>query len=668
MTMRLFVNGSLVATTAATGAIDQSTQPLRIGSVEASGDFFPGIIDEVRVSNLVRYTTSFTPSSGPFVTDSNTVGLWHLDEGSGATTADASGHANTGTLIGNAKWSTDSLFTNPPPAITRVVATNIADTAATVSWTTDRPASSQVFYGTSATYGSSTTLDNTLITNHSQAISGLTPGTTYHVQVRSADASGNASASSDYTFATTGAISAPNISGVAVSNLTATSASITWSTDIPSDSQVSYGLTSAYGSNTAVDATLVTAHGQALSGLTPSTTYHFQVASRAQGGGRSVSGDTVFTTAAPTAALVGQWSPLMSWPIVAVNMTLLQTGQVLLWHVWEYNQTPSARLWDPGSQTFVGVPNLAAAMFCAATAALPDGRIVVVGGHNGDDTGINTASIFDPIRSTWAPLPNMHSARWYPGAATLPDGRVIVLGGEVTPGVDTLTQEIYDPVSNSWNMSGTLMPASVLTNDEQYPHSVVLPDGRLFVTSGTDLQSRVLNLTNQAWTSIGVSPAASGSAIQYRPGKILATGGGTGNANPVVATTAVIDMNQPNPAWRTTAPMAFPRYWHNLVALPDGKVLAVGGGDMYTYAATTGPLAAELWDPGTETWSTVAAMSERRMYHSSALLLPMEECLLPAAKATWTTLRPRFTRRPICSTGRGLRSETLPRAPHMEPV
>src|SRR5207302_5957481 len=71
------------------------------------------------------------------------------------------------------------------------------------------------------------------------------------------------------------------------------------------------------------------------------------------------------------------------------------------------------------------------------------------------------------------------------------------------------------------------------------------------------------------------------SAVQYRPGKILTAGGGTGNANPVVATTAVIDMNQPNPSWRTTAPIASPRYWHNLVSLPDGKVLAVGGGNSY---------------------------------------------------------------------------------------
>jgi hypothetical protein len=62
--------------------------------------------------------------------------------------------------------------------------------------------------------------------------------------------------------------------------------------------------------------------------------------------------------------------------------------------------------------------------------------------------------------------------------------------------------------------------------------------------------------------------------------------------------------------------MAFPRYEHTLVVLPDGKVLAVGGATTLSQTSTDGTLAAELWDPNTETWTTMAAMRDPRTYHS----------------------------------------------------
>jgi len=52
---------------------------------------FSGWVDEVRISNVVRYTGDFTPPSTPFVPDGNTVGLYPLDEGSGTTVRDMSG-------------------------------------------------------------------------------------------------------------------------------------------------------------------------------------------------------------------------------------------------------------------------------------------------------------------------------------------------------------------------------------------------------------------------------------------------------------------------------------------------------------------------------------------------------------------------------------------------
>jgi hypothetical protein len=118
--MRVFINGVQAGQLAKTGQIDQTGQPLRIASADGSGDFFAGVIDEVRLSNVIRYTTGFTVPSGPFTADTNTAGLWHLDEGSGTTTADASGKGNTGTLQAGPTWVADSPFGGASSATSQV--------------------------------------------------------------------------------------------------------------------------------------------------------------------------------------------------------------------------------------------------------------------------------------------------------------------------------------------------------------------------------------------------------------------------------------------------------------------------------------------------------------------------------------------------------------------
>jgi GH25 family lysozyme M1 (1,4-beta-N-acetylmuramidase) len=88
---------------------------------------------------------------------------------------------------------------------------------------------------------------------------------------------------------------APTISNVQVSGVTSSSATITWTTNAGATSQVKYGLTSSYGSQTALDSTLVTSHSVNVTGLQASTTYHFQALST-NGSGSAQSTDGTFTT------------------------------------------------------------------------------------------------------------------------------------------------------------------------------------------------------------------------------------------------------------------------------------------------------------------------------------------------------------------------------------
>ena len=90
----------------------------------------------------------------------------------------------------------------------------------------------------------------------------------------------------------------PTISNPAATNVTASSATITWTTNVAASSWVDYGATNVYD-RSAANETLVTAHSILLTGLSPATTYHYKITSRA---GAAVStGDLTFTTPIITA-------------------------------------------------------------------------------------------------------------------------------------------------------------------------------------------------------------------------------------------------------------------------------------------------------------------------------------------------------------------------------
>ncbi|MFA6445966.1 MAG: peptidoglycan-binding protein, partial [Candidatus Paceibacterota bacterium] len=176
-------------------------------------------------------------------------------------------------------------------------------------------------YGTTTSYGSQVSTAGTFgIGSFSKGVTGLTCGTTYHYNAFATNSAGTAT-TSDQTL-TTGScadITAPNISAVA-SSTTTTTATITWTTNESASSTVNYGATSSYG-NTSTSASFVTSHSITLTGLTASTTYHFQVASSDASGNVATSSDQTFVTAAvdetPTPNTYGT-SPIYYTPVTPV--------------------------------------------------------------------------------------------------------------------------------------------------------------------------------------------------------------------------------------------------------------------------------------------------------------------------------------------------------------
>ena len=94
-----------------------------------------------------------------------------------------------------------------PPLISAVDISDRSESSATISWTTDEAATSQVEYGATDAYGSATPVDEELTTSHSVTLAGLEPDTTYHFSAKSKDASGNeATSATDQTFTTLSAL------------------------------------------------------------------------------------------------------------------------------------------------------------------------------------------------------------------------------------------------------------------------------------------------------------------------------------------------------------------------------------------------------------------------------------------------------------------------------
>jgi hypothetical protein len=86
--------------------------------------------------------------------------------------------------------------------ITAIASGSITSSSGVITWSTNISASSQIEYGTSNAYGSLSNLDSNIVTGHSQNITGLQAGTTYHFRVKSVDGTGNIVTSEDNVFTT----------------------------------------------------------------------------------------------------------------------------------------------------------------------------------------------------------------------------------------------------------------------------------------------------------------------------------------------------------------------------------------------------------------------------------------------------------------------------------
>jgi glycosyltransferase involved in cell wall biosynthesis len=280
-------------------------------------------------------------------------------------------------------------------------------------------------------------------------------------------------------------------------------------------------------------------------------------------------------------------------------------------------------------------------------------------GANHRPAGLRDTSLFDPRSAAgtnpWVSAAPMNTergrtlggGRWYPTVLTLADGRAVAMSGvpdKTDSRRDNTMVELFDPSAGPqgrWSDAGE-QPAPTFV----YPRMHLLPDGQALSVTAMHGQTQKWNPTTRAWTSVAPSPGAGYDPDPAHPGDneiswtsvLLPLLPPDYRTRVLVAGKAVartIDLGERGRASRAVwvnagarslpeAPGRHPanavRPSCNAVLLPDATVLVLGGTPDGKDAHAV--LAAELYDPATDRWTTLGSASVPRVYHSVGLLLP----------------------------------------------
>ena len=353
--------------------------------------------------------------------------------------------------------------------------------------------------------------------------------------------------------------------------------------------------------------------------------------------------------------------------IAAIHAILLPTGKILAvagsgYHVNTLSGPFRAQVIDPTTGSAISY-TMTEDIFCGHHNHLANGNVLLTGGMlkydvqnpEGRFLGLKSAYEFNVQTNTFQKVSSMARGRWYPTNISLPDGKVWVHDGLDEFGDRNALVEIYDPASKTFSIkydpssNRTYTPGSdsnlpgahtqtyggpgsgVSPYTSLYPRMHLMPSGLLAVC-GMDHFIYLVNPTTGVWTSGGQS------AFSWRDygtsfllplnnnaserGRILIAGGQSNYLLPATNTAEIIDFNAGSstaPVVRSTTPLNIGRVFALPVTLPTGKLVMFGGAakDPNQYVHTP-----EMFDPVSETWTTLPDAGVSRTYHSSALLLP----------------------------------------------
>jgi hypothetical protein len=304
---------------------------------------------------------------------------------------------------------------------------------------------------------------------------------------------------------------------------------------------------------------------------------------------------------------------------------LLPQGDVFFCH-----DTVTPILFDPASGE-KGLPSGSdKEQGCMNASLLPDGRLMMVGGQDGDDPGnfrnaIPWVKAYDRKTDSWEWFPDMqHEAgRWYPGLARLADGSFLVMGGGTAPNAErTDTCERFDLESHTWAYTGSMLDPC------EFPPSALLYTGDVLATwsrpqlyepaSGQWRATGAFNQPDRGWPN-----HSDHSLILLADGRAFAAGIRTGNGGGGVMGEVYDPESE---TWSLTSNPDLIRFQCEVTQLPDGQVLVAAGETEDPEPPVEDILGivqwSDLYNPATDTWRRMADLNYFREYHAVTVLVP----------------------------------------------
>ena len=277
-------------------------------------------------------------------------------------------------------------------------------------------------------------------------------------------------------------------------------------------------------------------------------------------------------------------------PRSAHTATTLRSGQVLIVGGMTSGGSAlsSVELFDPGTNSSQELSDLSERRTGHTATLLADGRVLIAGGYDGEY--LASLEVFDPATRRFGPAGSLMVARSGQTATLLPDGRVLFVGGVGTGWTFLASAEIYDPSLGKSKLVGSMRAA------RESHTATMLPDGRVLIVGGHS----------------GRRP----NQVAYSSAEVFSPN--TRRFSPV-------------------GDLATPRHKHDATALPDGRVLVIGGADRTdrVHFATT-----EIYDPRAATFVPGPAMKNPRYkIAGTSVLLPTGDVLVTSGARSAEVLR-----------------------------
>lgn len=261
---------------------------------------------------------------------------------------------------------------------------------------------------------------------------------------------------------------------------------------------------------------------------------------------------------------------------------------------------------------------------------LTDGRLFVSGGRGGTvdnsttvlpSRPLDSTMLFEPTAGVWSAGPRLGQARLLHTATLLADGKVLIAGGSLntspagfTRPTETATAELYDPATNS------MTTVSPMTRVRSSHSATLLSNGRVLIAG---YGAEIYDPSTRTFRALTGAPplAEEHTATLLRDGTVLLVAG-VDPASPIESNVKLAAAWRFNPTTETfTAAGALPegRSAHTATLLQDGSVLIVGGARSGTGSGRQIATAVR-YTPSTNQWSPAGTLLEGRYLHAAVAM------------------------------------------------